>query len=297
MSTSFQQQGVHHAPSIDGKQIVLITGSSSGFGLLTAITLARQGWQVIATMRDVSRRDELDRQAEEAGVQGNIHCLRLDVTEPESIGEVLSIVMKQYGRLDVLINNAGYAVGGFIEHVPMDVWRAQLETNVFGLIAVTREVLPIMRKQRSGQIINISSISGIAAFPGYAPYATSKFAIEGFSESLRHEMAAFGVHVVLVEPGAYQTAIWSKGLDDIHTGATGEPSPYERQLDKILDYSRHSAEHAPHPQQVADVIARIVRKRRPRLRYPIGRGSGLLVWARRLLPAGLLEYIIQRVLR
>lgn len=297
MSASSTQQAIRNHSSTDRKRIVLITGSSSGFGLLTAITLAQQGWQVIATMRDLSRRTELDQQAQQAGVRNNIHCVRLDVTQPESIVEAIHIVRQQYGRLDVLINNAGYAVGGFIEHVPMEVWRAQLESNVFGLIAVTREVLPMMREQRSGQIINMSSVSGIAAFPGYAPYATSKFAIEGFSESLRHEMASFGVAVVLVEPGAYRTAIWNKGLEDIQTGAQNQTSPYERQLNKILDYSRHSAQHAPHPQQVADLIARIVQTKRPRLRYPVGKGSGLLIWARRLLPAWLLEYIIQRVLR
>lgn len=276
------------------KRVALITGSSSGFGLLIALVLARQGWQVIATMRDLSRREQLEQQAIQEGIQAQIAYVRLDVNEDTSIAQAIADTIRQYGRLDVLINNAGYAAGGFVEHVPMEAWRSQMETNVFGVIAVTRAVLPIMRQQRSGMIINMSSISGIAAFPGYAPYATSKFAVEGFSESLRQEMARYGVHVVLVEPGAYRTAIWNKGLSAIHTT---EDSPYKDHLEAVLAYSRHSSQHAPDPQQVAQLIGRLVNKRRPRLRYAVGQGTGILVWAKRTLPWGLLERIIDRVLR
>ncbi|WP_322907868.1 SDR family oxidoreductase [Paenibacillus campi] len=277
-----------------GSRVALITGSSSGFGLLIALVLARQGWHVIATMRDLSRRAELEQQAIQQGLQSRIDYVQLDVHEEHTIAQAIATLLQQYGRLDVLINNAGYAVGGFVEHVPMEAWRSQLETNLFGMIAVTRAVLPIMRQQRSGMIINMSSISGIAAFPGYAPYATSKFAVEGFSESLRQEMSRFGVHVVLVEPGAYRTAIWNKGLSAIYTTAD---SPYNDHLEAVLTYSRHSALHAPHPQQVAQLIGRLVNKRRPRLRYAIGRGTAVLVLARRLLPWAWLERMIDRVLR
>ncbi|MFD1884528.1 SDR family oxidoreductase [Paenibacillus wenxiniae] len=291
-SPASQQTPTNHERS--SRRVALITGSSSGFGLLIALVLARQGWQVIATMRDLSRRQELEQRAIQEGLQAQIDYVRLDVNEETSITHAMTGIMQQYGRLDVLINNAGYAAGGFIEHVPMEAWRSQLETNVFGLIAVTRAVLPIMRKQRSGKIINMSSISGIAAFPGYAPYATSKFAVEGFSESLRQEMSRFGVDVVLVEPGAYRTAIWNKGLSAIHTT---EDSPYTDHLEAVLAYSRHSSLHAPDPQQVAKLIGRLVNKRRPRLRYAVGRGTGILVLARRLLPWSWLERIIDRVLR
>ncbi|WP_087071248.1 SDR family oxidoreductase [Paenibacillus bovis] len=272
-------------------RVALITGSSSGFGLLIALNLAQQGFVVIATMRDLARRTALEEQAARQGVADRIQYLQLDVNEEHSITAAVQTIFRQHGQIDVLINNAGYAAGGFVEHVPMHAWRDQLETNVFGLIAVTRAVLPIMRKQRNGLIINMSSISGLAAFPGYAPYATSKFAIEGFSESLRHEMAPFGIKVVLVEPGSYRTDIWSKGLGSIHTKPD---SPYQPQLDAVLRYSRHSAEHAPDPRQVADLIGRIVHQRRPRLRYPVGQGSGLLVLARKLLPWSWLEWIIRR---
>ncbi|WP_017812653.1 SDR family oxidoreductase [Paenibacillus shenyangensis] len=277
----------YSAPS----RIAIITGSSSGFGLLIALNLARQGFVVIATMRDLSRRTALEEQAAQQGVTDRIQYVQLDVTDEQSLATAVQSIYRQHGHIDVLINNAGYAAGGFVEHVPMQAWRDQLETNVFGLIAVTRAVLPIMREQRSGLIINMSSVSGLAAFPGYAPYATSKFAIEGFSESLRHEMAPFGVKIVLVEPGSYRTDIWDKGLSSIHTKPD---SPYQPQLDAVLRYSRHSAEHAPHPRQVADLIGRIVNHKHPRLRYPVGQGSGLLVMARKLLPWSWLEWIIRR---
>lgn len=192
--------------------IALITGTSSGFGLLTALTLARRGYKVIATMRDLNRKDELVEQAEQAGVLERIHLMTLDVTDESSVASAIHAVTELFGRIDVLVNNAGFAVGGYVEEVSMEAWRRQMETNFFGLIAVTKGVLPIMRMQRAGLIINVSSVSGLTGFPGYAPYAASKFAVEGFSESLRQEMLSFGVRVVLVEPGSFRTPIWGKVL-------------------------------------------------------------------------------------
>lgn len=280
--------------SLKRKRIALVTGTSSGFGLLIAIALAKKGITVIATMRDLTRKTELERIAKQKGISEHIHYLQIDVTDSHSIQTAIHHIQERYKTIDILVNNAGYAVGGFIEHVPMATWRAQLETNVFGLIEVTRTVLPIMRQQKYGYIINMSSVSGLSAFPGYAPYATSKFAIEGFSESLRHEMAPFNIHVVLVEPGSYRTSIWEKGLADI---PTAPDSPYQASLEKILSYSRKSAVSAPDPQEVADLITAIVHKRTPRLRYAIGEGSMILIWARKLLPWRVLEWVIGRAIR
>jgi len=161
-------------------------------------------------------------------------------------------------------------------------------------VAVTREVLPHMRVRGSGLVINVGSVSGLAGFPGYGPYAASKFAVEGFSESLRHEMAPFGVRIVLVEPGAFRTPIWNKGLERIRTADT---SPYHDRLQAVLRYSRKAAETAPDPQQVADLVGRIVFMRSPRLRYAVGRGSGLLIWAKALLPWKWFERMIAWGLR
>ncbi|ASA20822.1 SDR family oxidoreductase [Paenibacillus donghaensis] len=274
-------------------RVALITGASSGFGLLSALKLAGQGFVVIATMRDLNSRGELQRQAEEAGVLQRLHFVTLDVTSETSIAAAVQKVSGSFGRIDLLVNNAGLAVGGFVEEVPMERWRMQLETNFFGLVTVTRAVLPLMRKQGSGMIINVGSISGLAGFPGYAPYAASKFAVEGFSESLRHEMLPFGIKVVLIEPGSFRTPIWGKGIADM---AQQPDSPYTAKLAAVLRYSQSAAETAPDPQQVADLIGRISRMKAPRLRYPIGRGTRLLILGKTLLPWKWLERIIARVL-
>ncbi|WP_458126007.1 SDR family oxidoreductase [Paenibacillus sp. Z3-2] len=274
--------------------VALITGTSSGFGMLTAITLAKQGYLVVATMRDLSRKEELARLAEQAGITERLQYVQLDVTDAVSVDKAVGTVLQTNGRIDMLVNNAGFAVGGFIEEVSMDDWRRQMETNLFGLIAVTRAVLPMMREQKQGLIVNLSSVSGLSGFPGYAPYAASKFAVEGFTESLRHEMSSFGVRVVLVEPGAYRTPIWNKGLGEIHRN---EDSPYKHKLDAVLRYSKHASETAPDPQEVADLIGRIARMRAPRLRYALGKGSRVLIVGKALLPWKWLERIIARGLR
>lgn len=262
--------------------------------MLTAISLAKRGYLVVATMRDLGRKEALVRLAAEAGISDQIQYIRLDVTDPQSVMEAMDEILRHYHRIDMLVNNAGFAVGGFIEEVPMADWRRQMETNLFGLIEVTRAVLPVMRKQRSGFIINLSSVSGLSGFPGYAPYATSKFAVEGFTESLRHEMAPFGIKAVLIEPGAYRTPIWNKGLGEIRKR---EQSPYNKQLDAVLRYSRRTGETAPDPQEVADLIVRIGQMRYPRLRYALGKGSRLLIIGKALLPWKWFEWIIARGLK
>ncbi|MFC3748618.1 SDR family oxidoreductase [Paenibacillus sp. GCM10012306] len=276
------------------EKVALITGSSSGFGLLTAITLAKKGFKVAATMRNLSRSSELEQQARQEGVLDKLYFIHMDVTDQASIDTAVGKVAATFGRIDVLVNNAGYAVGGFVEEVTMEEWRGQIDTNLFGLIAVTKAVLPLMREQKSGTIINVGSISGLSGFPGYAPYAASKFAVEGFSESLRHEMSPFGIKVVIVEPGSFRTPIWDKGLDSIHSSPD---SPYSERLDAVLHYTRKTAESAPDPQQVADLIGRIAGMSSPRLRYPIGKGTRILRWGKTLLPWKWLEKIIDKNLK
>ncbi|WP_019911674.1 SDR family oxidoreductase [Paenibacillus sp. HW567] len=275
-------------------KVALITGASSGFGLLTALALAGKGYKVVATMRDLSRQGELIRQAELAGVSGLIHLVTLDVTDAASIDSAVASIIESFGRMDVLVNNAGFAVGGYVEEVSMDEWRRQMETNFFGLVAVTKAVLPVMRRQREGLIINVSSVSGLSGFPGYGPYAASKFAVEGFSESLRHELLSFGIRVVLVEPASFRTPIWGKGLEGMHTSVD---SPYREKLEEVLTYSRRSAETAPDPIRVAELIARITEMKAPKLRYPVGKGSRLLMIGKALLPWKTLEGIIARSLK
>jgi len=195
--------------------VALVTGASSGFGLHICLALAREGWRVIATMRNVQRSGELEHEARQAGVWPSIDCMPLDVTDRRAVERTVRDIAARYGRIDALVNNAGFAVGGFIEDVPLEDWYRQMETNFFGTVAMTKAVLPVMRERRRGTIVNMSSVSGRMAFPGYAAYASSKFAVEGFTESLRLELKPLGIHAVLVEPGAYKTAIWDKGLGSI----------------------------------------------------------------------------------
>ncbi len=277
-----------------GEEVAIVTGASSGIGMLTALTLARSGYRVAAAMRRPEKADELRSRAEREGVAHLLDCRQLDVTDTDAIEPFVESVHAAYGRIDVLVNNAGIAVGGFVEDVPLSAWREQMETNFFGLVALTQAVMPRMRAQASGSIINMSSVSGLIAFPGYAPYAASKYAVEGFSESLRHELRPHGVRVVLVEPGAYRTSIWEKGLARMHRRPD---SPYAPMLEAVLRFSRKSADTSPDPQEVAAMIDRVVRASKPRLRYPIGRGMRMLLLSKAILPWRLLERIIGRALR
>lgn len=276
------------------ERVAFVTGSSSGFGLLTSVRLAVSGYRVVATMRDLDRRGALLEASERAGVANRIETMRLDVAQPDEVESAVTEAHRRFGPIRALVNNAGFAVGGPIEEIEPDVWRRQMETNFFGLVAVTRAFLPSMRERGDGVIVNVSSVSGKIAFPGYGPYAASKFAVEGFSESLRMEMAPFGVKVVLVEPGAYRTAIWDKGLADIRVRPG---SPYSRMLEGVIRYSRRAGETAPDPQEVADLIGRLVDHPSPRLRFALGQGSRLAIWSKALLPWKTFEAMVGRLLR
>jgi NAD(P)-dependent dehydrogenase (short-subunit alcohol dehydrogenase family) len=268
-----------------GKQetraVALVTGASSGFGLQASVALARAGFRVVAAMRSPEKRHDLLQTAEAAGVRERIDVRRMDVTDHAGIVQTVEEIAATYGRIDVLVNNAGFAAGGVVEEVDGDTWRAQMETNFFGTVAVTRAVLPHMRRQRRGKIINMSSVSGRTAFPGYAPYAASKFAVEGFTEALRLEVLPFGIHAVLIEPGAYKTEIWRKGFETI---SMRENSPYRHTLEAVLRFSRRTAETAPPPQEVAAAVVKVALAPAPRLRYPLGRGTAAMSLLRSLLP-------------
>src|SRR5438045_1758581 len=193
-------------------KIAIVTGSSSGIGLLTAIELAKSEFKVVASMRDLERRTRLDEAAAAAEISGQLDIRRLNVTDFNVIRAFVEQVMRDYGRIDVLVNNAGFAVAGFAEDMWLDEIRLQFETNFFGQVALTKAVLPTMRRQGSGHIIMVSSISGLHGALSVSSYSASKFALEGWSESLRLEMNALGIKVVLVEPGSFQTDIWTRNV-------------------------------------------------------------------------------------
>ena len=272
-------------------RIVLITGASSGFGLLTSLTLAKENHHVIATVRSEQKRDELMRKAQEAGVIANLDVRLLEVTDFSAIPSLVASLIQDYGRIDVLINNAGFASGGFIEDITLSSWQEQFNTNFFGVVALSKAVLPSMRNQNKGLIINISSVSAMLGFPGMGPYSASKFAVEGFSEALRLEMKPYQVDVVLIEPASYKTGIWSTGLE---RSTLRDDSAYKKRIDGLRQDVETIARTSGDPSEVAALIQRIIRARKPKLRYPIGKGARSLSLAKRLLPFSLFEYFLTK---
>jgi len=275
-------------------KVALVTGSSSGIGLLTAIELANNGFKVIASMRDLGRRDRLDQAASAAGVSDKLDVQRLDVSESAAMPALAEKLVRDYGRLDVLVNNAGFAVAGFAEDVKLDELRQQFETNFFGHVALTKAVLPVMRQQRSGHIIMVSSISGLHGAFSVSTYAASKFALEGWSESLRLEVNALGIKVVLVEPGAYKTDIWDRNAHVVEKALDGS-SPNRERGAKFKE--RVQGIPKRDPIEVARLIARIAQDPNPRLRYLVGADAHIQLWLKRLLPWKWHEKLIARMLK
>lgn len=299
------------------QKIVWITGAASGFGLLTAAVFIGAGWTVVATMRqsekrrneviqrvgDILEKDEIFARGEfDNGDRAldprlaALHIWELDVTSEEAVKQTAARIADAFGRLDVLVNNAGYASGGFVEHIPMDEWRAQFESNVFGVIHTCRAALPIMRTQGNGCIIQLSSISGRMGFPGMAPYVSSKFALEGFSESLRYEAIVHGVDVVLVEPGSFRTNIWDRGLSGLEGQVNS--SAYANYMAKLRASVMLTAKSAGAPMQVAQLILRIASMPNGarKLRYTIGKGVISSLLARQWLPWLSFERIVLRMI-
>lgn len=273
----------------ENQPVVFITGASSGFGLLTSLALAEAGYFVLASMRYLAKKEKLIEKAREKGVEANIECIGLDVTNHDDIDVVIPEIIHRLGAIDVLINNAGYAAGGYTEELSLEDWRQQFETNFFGLVAVTKAVLPHMRTRQRGTIINISSISGRMALPGLGPYSASKFAFEGYSEALRLEMLPYGIHVVLVEPGSYQTDIWSKGMDNFNADPA---SPYKAKTETLMKIVNHIAKTADDPEEVAHLIVKVAEEDKPDLRYPVGKSVKSRIRLKNSLPWKWLERVI-----
>ncbi|EOO76338.1 short chain dehydrogenase [Bacillus cereus VD021] len=277
------------------KKIAIITGASSGFGLLTTLELAKKDYFVIATMRNLEKQIDLISQATKLDLQQNIKVQQLDVTDQGSIHN-FQLFLNEINRIDILINNAGYANGGFIEEIPVEEYRKQFETNLFGAISITQLVLPYMRKQKSGKIINISSISGQVGFPGLSPYVSSKYALEGWSESLRLEVKPFGIDVALLEPGSYNTNIWEVGKQ-LAENQSDTTSPYKEYMDKIQKHINNGNDTLGNPMDVANKIVEIAEARRTTLRYPIGKGVKFMIFAKKILPWRLWEFLVLKSFR
>jgi NAD(P)-dependent dehydrogenase (short-subunit alcohol dehydrogenase family) len=276
------------------EKIALVTGASSGFGLLTSIELAKAGFRVVATMRDLGRREHLDKAAAAGGLTPKLDIRELDVTRFDTIQPFVDGVVRDYGRLDALINNAGFAVAGFAEDIRLDELRLQFETNFFGAVAMTKAVLPAMRRQRSGHIIQVSSISGLHGSVTVSSYSASKHALEGWSESLRMEVNSLGIKVVLVEPGAFQTGIWTRGAR-MGEESTKQTSPnIERSL-RMRERLRELPK--ADPIVVARLIVTIAQDPNPKLRYLVGRDAKIQLAMKRLLPWKWHEKVVANFLK
>ena len=273
------------------ERTALITGCSSGFGLLTAVTLARRGWRVVATLRDVSRSGKLESAARAAGVLDRIEILPLDVTDNAQIAALAASLAARKSPLHAVVNNAGFAMAGFADDVCDAELRRQFDTNFFAHAAVTRAFLPQLRRQGFGHIVMVSSISGRTGFPGISSYVASKFALEGWAESLRLEMKPLGIQVALVEPGAFETGIWTSGTSLAEgTGKAGSANSARAQ--ELFEQVKNAKR--PNPQLVADCIAGIVENPQPKLRYVVGRDARIVVLLRALLPWKAFERVILR---
>ncbi|MFJ5714773.1 SDR family oxidoreductase [Neobacillus sp. NPDC093127] len=275
------------------KKTAIVTGSSSGFGLFCVIELALKGFTVIATMRDITKAKPLLERAKENKVADFIRIQPLDVTSTDATDHFKTI-LSDYPSVDVLVNNAGFAQGGFSEELSLEDYRQQFETNFFGVIAVTNAVLPFMRARNQGRIINMGSISGRIGFPGLSAYTSSKHALEGYSESLRLELKPFGIDVSIIEPGSYHTNIWtSVDQMDIHPD-----SPYLSYIVSMLnEMETGKAEHG-NPIEVAKLVAQIASQQKtPALRYLIGKGVKKNLFLKTILPWKTIEAVIIKKLK
>ncbi|MGH3331359.1 MAG: oxidoreductase [Nocardioidaceae bacterium] len=268
-------------------KVALVTGASSGIGEEAALLLQAQGFTVYGVARRVERMQPL--------VDKGIHVLAMDVTDDLSITEGVEKILAESGRIDVLVNNAGYGSYGAVEDVPLDEARRQFEVNVFGLARLVQLVVPHMRAQGSGRIINISSIGGKIYEPLGGWYHATKFAVEGLSDSMRVELRPFGIDVVLIEPGPILTEWNTIARQSLVEQSAGTAyADQAKSVTKVLERF-DSPPNASEPDVVAKKIVKAATTNRPAARYPVGRGAGTIVRSRRFLPDRLFDAIITRL--
>jgi NAD(P)-dependent dehydrogenase (short-subunit alcohol dehydrogenase family) len=252
---------------MNDQKVAVITGSSSGIGLESALVLARNGYITYATMRSPEKDTSIKVAVQNEGIP--IRVVQLDVTDDTSVKNAIDHIVSEAGRIDVLINNAGYGLGGALEDLSMEEVKSQYETNLFGLIRVIQAALPTMRKQRSGRILNISSGNGIFGFPGISAYVSTKFAVEGLSESIAYELEAFGIKVILIEPGFVLTNFRNSMM--IAKKAQDPASPYSALMQKIMANVNELAKNASSAELIANIILDAASNPSPRLRYLAGK--------------------------
>lgn len=266
------------------KKNVFITGTSSGIGKAAVFEFAKQGWNVIATQRNPEKEKDFKD-------FDNVHLYRLDVTDLGSCIESLSQAVNKFGKLDVIINNAGYGVDGVFEGMSDEVIANQFNTNVFGLMRVTREAIKLMRPAGGGTIIQISSMGGKITFPLYSIYHATKFAVEGFSESLHYELAQFGIKIKLIEPGPIVTEFYGRSRQYIKPVDTNQ---YDGFIQKFNAAAQKVMKDAEGPEVVAKVIFKAATDSSNQMRYAVGKPGPILLILRKLLPDSLYFLMVRK---
>ena len=258
------------------EKVAIVTGTSSGIGFETALVLAKEGYFTYATMRDTTKSGKIKEIAQKENLKINV--LELDVDDENSVKDAIAHVLDQKQRIDVLVNNAGWGLWGCVEDVSIDEFKEQFETNFFSIIRLIQEVAPAMRKQSSGTIVNVSSVVGRIGFPASPAYISSKFALEGLSESLRFELAPFGVDVIIIEPGVIKTNFMKNmkmakksELDTVYKGITT----------KVVSGVKMMAEMGTSPKEVSNTIVTAINDKNPLPRYVVGNDASMFLEAKK----------------
>lgn len=276
---------------------LLITGASTGIGAACALAFDREGWTVFAGVRSAEDGHRLA-----AAASNRLHWLLLDVTDAAQVASARDVVGHALeGRgLDALVNNAGVAVAAPVEFVPLDAFRRQFEVNVFGLVAVTQSLLPLLRKAR-GRIVNIGSIAGRVTTPLMSPYCASKHAVEAVTDALRLELRPWGIEVSVIEPGVVATPIWEKGTAEMQERlATMPPEAiqlYDPLIRAMTSVVRHAPRRAVPPEAVVDAVRHALESPRPRARYVVGRDAKIRLFLQTMLPRRWMDGLVHRFLR
>ncbi|OLB91214.1 MAG: short-chain dehydrogenase/reductase [Thaumarchaeota archaeon 13_1_40CM_38_12] len=256
------------------EKIAVVTGSSSGIGFETSLALAREGYYTYATMRDTKKGNKILDIAKKENLK--VEVLELDVDKETSIKNAIGAIIRDKNRIDILVNNAGYGLFGCLEDLSMEDLKAQFETNFFGVVRTIQGILPIMRKQKSGIIVNVSSVAGRIGFPVSPAYISSKFALEGLSESMRYELEPFGIKTIIIEPGVIKTNFMTSLKKSMKPD-----SVYKEIAEKVINGIAMMAEMGTPPQEVARTIIKAITSENPLPRYPVGNDAIMFLEAKK----------------
>ena len=262
---------------VTNQKVAVVTGSSNGIGREISFILARNGFITYATMRNLQKGSGIKTILESEKLP--LYIVQLDVTDDFSVRDAIKTIYDEIGKIDVLVNNAGYGLTGAFEDLTIDEIKKQYETNVFGLIRTTQAVLPIMRKQKSGLIVNISSGVGRFGYPTGSAYVSTKFAVEGLSESMSYEIEPFGIKVILIEPGVIKTNFFNASV--LAKKAQNPNSPYAPLIKGMKESLNKMIENGSTPQDVAQIVISAIKDENPKLRYLVGKDVEQLVEAKK----------------